>query len=129
MVKMEDEDDEYEEPHDFVETLKDLMRSWRWPEWHIDQELPKFLKVCEGVGIVKDPRGSFATKKALSSHGFTWHAMEVPFAFLSVQERDGRFEVQVKDWLRVERGIEVEGSLAGTREARSTCANRKRVKV
>ncbi len=49
---MEDEDDGNEEPHDFVETLKDLMRSWRWPEWQIDQELPKFLEVCEGVGMI-----------------------------------------------------------------------------
>ncbi len=48
---MEDEDEDNEEPQDFVETLKDLMRSWRWPEWQIDQDLPKFLEVCEGVGM------------------------------------------------------------------------------
>ncbi len=49
---MESEDDNKEEPRDFVETLKDLMRSWRWPEWQIDQELPKLLEVCEGVGMI-----------------------------------------------------------------------------
>ncbi len=53
LVKMESEDEGVGPPEDFVETLRDMMRSWRWPEWQIDQELHKFLKVCEGVGIVK----------------------------------------------------------------------------
>lgn len=50
---MESEDEGSGPPEDFVETLRDMMRSWQWPEWQIDQELPIFLKVCEGVGIVK----------------------------------------------------------------------------
>lgn len=37
----------------FVETLRDLMRSWRWPEWQVERELPVVLKVCEGVGIIR----------------------------------------------------------------------------
>ncbi len=37
---------------DFVETLRNLMRSWRWPEWQIERVLPMVLKVCEGVGII-----------------------------------------------------------------------------
>ncbi len=49
---MESEDEGVSPPEDFVETLRDMMRSWQWPEWQIDQELPRFLEVCEGVGII-----------------------------------------------------------------------------
>ncbi len=49
---MESEDEGAIPPEDFVETLRDMMRSWQWPEWQIDQELPRFLEVCEGVGMI-----------------------------------------------------------------------------
>ncbi len=42
-----------QEEGDFVETLRELMRSWRLPEWAIERELPTVLRVCEGVGIVQ----------------------------------------------------------------------------
>ncbi len=61
------EDDDNEQPQDFVETLKDLMRSWRWAEWQIAQELPKFLKVCEGVGIVRATEGGYEPTTLVTS--------------------------------------------------------------
>ncbi len=56
-----------QEEGDFVETLRDLMRSWQWPEWQVERELPVVLKVCEGVGIIRATGGGYLVTELVTS--------------------------------------------------------------
>ena len=56
---------------DFVAALRDIMRSWRWPEPRIEQNLPKVIEICVKVGILV-PRGDGFIVTELSQDDDAW---------------------------------------------------------